>query len=256
MKAFSSWAFRLKQLLADVGVAIPLGHAYELLAAGLKHNSYASLTQLESNALGQAQLIVFDVDSVRARARSLDVDLEPAKYLSDFLDILDDPNAVPTSDKSVIYVRFGSASGPICNSSLKWSVERILERCGHASLRPIASLLYGLNRKSYWESSDGYPREITLTRVQDAHVVTLCNWITPAGTHTCSDSAWSWDFEGNVRLAGYSDGYEVPVEGNIRINKLGRMLLGSAEITRLVQVGEPHMFDDDMDQGDVYGGYD
>ena len=78
----------------------------------------------------------------------------------------------------------------------------------------------------------------------------------PAGTHACSDSAWSWDFEGHVRLAGYSDGYEVPVEGSIRINKLGRMLLGSAEITRLVQVGEPQMFDDDMDQGDVYGGYD
>ena len=85
MTAFSSWAFRLKQLLADVGVTIPLGHAYELLAAGLKHNSYASLTQLESNALGQAQLIVFDVDSVRARARSLDVNLEPARACSHYL---------------------------------------------------------------------------------------------------------------------------------------------------------------------------
>lgn len=256
MTAFSSWAFRLKQLLADVGVTIPLGHAYELLAAGLKHNSYASLKQLESNALGQAQLIVFDVDSVRARARSLDVDLKPAKYLSDFLDILDDPDAVPSSDKGVIYMRFGSASGPICNASLEWSVGRILKRCAHESLRPIASLLYGLNRKSYWKSFDGYPREITLTSVQDAHVETLYNRMKPAGTHACSDSAWSWDFEGHVRLAGYSDGYEVPVVGSIRINKLGRMLLGSAEITRLVQVGEPQMFDDDIDQGDVYGGYD
>lgn len=253
MTAFSSWAFRLKQLLADVGVKIPLGHAYELLAAGMKHNSYASLAQLELDALGQAQLIVFDVDLVRARAYSLDVDLASVKYLSDFLDILDDPDEEPSSENGGIYMRFGSASGPISNISLEWSIERVLEHCGHESLNPIATLLYDLNRKSYWKSVDGCPREITLTSVQDARVVTLCNRLEVVGTHACSDSAWLWNFGGHVRLVGYSDGYEVPVEGSIRINKLGRMLLGSAEVTRLVQVGKPQMFDnDDMDQGDVY----
>lgn len=254
MTAFSSWAFRLKQLLADVGVAIPLGHANELLAAGLKHNSYASLIQLESDALDQAQLIVFDEASVRVRARALDVDLDPARFLSDFLDILNDPDKEPSSDTNGIFARFGSARGPISNQSLTWSVGRVLEHCGHENLNPIAALLYDLNAKSYWSTSaEGTPCQVTLTSVRDAHVVTWFNWLEPVGTHACSDDAWSWSFGGHVRLAGYSDGYEVPVEGSIQINKLGRMLLGSAEITRLVQVGEAQIFDDDMDQGDVYG---
>lgn len=253
MKAFSSWAFRLKQLLADVDVKIPLGHAYELLAGGLKHNSYASLVQLESDALAQAQLIVFDVASVRARARLLNVDLNPAKYLSDFLDILNDPDARPSSDMEGIYARFGSASGPICDASLSWSIGRVLEHCGHENLNPIAALLYDLNKKSYWTTSaEGVTHQVTLKSAQDAPVVTEFNRLEPVGTHHCSDSAWSWSFGGHVRLAGYTDGYEVPVKGSIRINKLGRMLLGSAEITRLVQVGEAKMFDDDMDQGDVF----
>lgn len=254
MTAFSSWAFRLKRLLADVGVKIPLGHANELLAAGLKHNSYASLMQLDADALDQAQLIVFDVDSVRARACSLDVDLEPATYLSDFLDILDDPDQMPSSDKGAVYMRFGSVSGPVSNQSLTWSIGRLLEHCEHENLNPIAALLYDLSAKSYWAAgADGYPYKVTLTSVRDARVVTQFSQLEAVGAHACSDSAWSWNFVGHVRLAGYSEGYEVPVEGNIRINKLGRMLLGSAEITRLVQVGKPQMFDDDMDQGDVYG---
>ncbi|MBY0411146.1 MAG: hypothetical protein K2Q97_13720 [Burkholderiaceae bacterium] len=158
MTVFSSWAFRLKQLLADVGVKIPLGHVYELLAAGLKHNSYASLVQLESDALGQAQLIIFDEASVRARAHSLNVDLNPAKYLSDFLDILNDPDARPSSEMNGIFMRFGSASGPISNHSVKWSVGRVLEHCGHENLNPIAALLYDSNAKSYWSTSpEGLP---------------------------------------------------------------------------------------------------
>lgn len=253
MTDFSSWAFRLKRLLSDVGVKIPLGHAYELLAAGLNHNSYASLMQLESDALGQAQLIIFDEAAVRARAHSLNVDLNPAKHLSDFLDILNDPDERPSSEMNGIFMRFGSANGPISNHSLEWSVGRMLEQCGHENLNPIAALLYDLNAKSYWSTSaEGFPYKVTLTSVHEARVNTQVSRLAAVGTHACSDSAWSWSFSGHVRLAGYSDGYEVPVEGTIRINKLGRMLLGSADITQLVQVGKPQMFDDDMDQGDVY----
>lgn len=258
MKNFSSWAFRLKQLLADVDVKIPLGHAYELLAAGMKHNSYASLVQLESEALGQARLVIFDVASLRDRARTLGVDLDRVRYLSDFLDILDEPDAMPSTAGGVIYQRFGKASGPICSHSLMWSAGRILEHCEHESLKPIAAMLYEFNEKSYWKTSaDGVPRRVVLKSVDDARVVTaFSRWLEPVGEHLCSDSVWSWSFDANVRLAGYTDGYEVPVKGVIRINKLGRMLLGSAQITQLIQVDEPQMFDDHMDQGEVYGGYD
>lgn len=254
MKKFSSWAFRLKQLLADVNVKIPLGHAHELLAAGLKHNSYASLVQLESDALGQAQLVIFDEVLLRDRARTLQVNLDRVDYLSDFLDILDEPAATPSTAGGVIYERFGKASGAICNRSLMWSTGQILEHCDHESLKPIAAMLYEFNEKSYWKTNaDGVPHQVVLKSVDDARVVTAYSrWLEPVGEHLCSDSAWSWSFDANVRLAGYTDGYEVPVKGIIRINKLGRMLLGSAQITQLIQVGEPQMFDDYMDQGDVY----
>ena len=228
MTAFSTWAHHLKDHLASLGVMIPLGHAHELLAAGLKHNTRASLLALEGHVLPHAQHVVFLDDALRNRATTLGIDLSPLPNISKVLDILDDPDE-KLSPAGVHYLLTPRANGPISNSSFRNRIFLLVEECEHELQHTIARQLNGVRAK------------------------TMVNWLENEEPVVNRDGDWEWTFSGFTRLADSTVGYQVPVSGTIVLRKVGRRLLGSARLTKLERTGAPQPFDDDMDQGDVYG---
>lgn len=228
MSAFSTWAFRLKNHLASAGVAISLGQAQELLASGLGHNTRASFLASEAGVFQRADHVIFLAGAVRKRAETLGIDLSSIRLISEVLDILDDPDE-KLSPKGSYYLRQPRPTGPISDESFENRVFVTVEGCDHVLQHEIANELGGVRAKTVAE------------RVECA--VPLSD----------AGHEWTWTFTGWTRLVNKTEGWHVPVRGTLVFTRLGRTLLGSGSIVRLARTGEPQQFDDDMDQGIVYG---
>lgn len=228
MSAFSTWAFRLKNHLASAGVSISLGQAQELLASGLAHNTRASLVASDADVLQRARHVIFLIAAVHKRAETLGIDLSPIRSMSEIFDILDDSDG-ELAPQGVYYLLKPRRGGPISEESFRNRVFTTIEECDHVLQHKIATELGGVRAKTIAE--------------QVEHVAPLSD----------AGHEWSWTFSGWTRLLNKTEGWHVPVRGTLVFARLGRTLLGSASIVRLERTGDPQPYDDDMDQGDVYG---
>ena len=228
MSAFSTWARRLKSHLYSAGVSIPLGQAQELLASGLGHNTRASFQATEAELLPRAHHVVFLVSAVHARADALGIDLSPVRSLREILDILGEPDGELAPD-GVYYLGPPQSSGPITEDSFEGRVFSLVEACDHVLHREIAEELGGDRAKTV------------------AHQVEDAVPLASAG------KAWAWTFSGYTRLADESTGWHVPVSGALILPRIGRTLLGPPSMVRLERTGTAQPYDDEADQGDVYG---
>lgn len=228
MSAFSTWAFRLKNHLASAGATISLGQAQELLASGLGHNTRASLLASEAGILQRADHVVLLVGAACKRAETLGIDLSSIRTISEVFDILDDPDG-ELSPQGAYFLRQPRLAGPVSEGSFRDRVFATVEGCDHILQHEIAIDLGGVRART---------------------VAELVECAMPL-----SDAVreWTWTFTGWTRLVNETRGWHVPVHGTLVFTKLGRTLLGSGNMVRLARTGEPQQFDDDMDQGDVYG---
>jgi hypothetical protein len=228
MSSFSTWAFRLKNHLTSAGVSIQLGHAQELLASGLNHNTRASFLATEAELLPRAQHVVFLAEAIRNRAAVLGIDLSPVRSLDEILDILGDPDGAiePTPSLSLQLIE---GSGPISDHSFRERVFQLIEQGEHNLPSHLA-------------------RQLGSTRAR-----TIAAIVYKEESLTEAQREWVWTFSGWTRRMDLTSGLQIPVSGVLSIPKIGRTLLGSACITRLDRTGDPQPFDDEMDQGDVYG---
>ena len=228
MPSFSTWAHRLKTHLHSAGVLIPLGHAQELLASGLGHNTLASFLVSEVDALKRADHVVLREDAMQKRAAALNIDLSPVTRLSEILDILDDPNGEPDFDG--LSIRSPNLSGPICDRSFQDRVPLIVEQ-------------FELTLPKFWaEKFGGVQGKTVVAEVHDSGPF----------PESEGERCWYWTFAGWTRVRNQSSGLQMPVHGVLVFPRIGRTLFGAAELSRLDRTGDPQPFDDDMDQGDVY----
>lgn len=228
MSAFSTWAFRLKNHLASAGVTISLGQAQELLASGLGHNTRASLLASEAGVLQRADHVIFLAEAACKRAETLGIDLSSIRSISEVFDILDDPDG-ELAPQGVYYLRQPRLTGPVSEESFRDRVFATVEGCDHVLQHEIANELGGVRAKTV------------------AELIECAVPLSDAGHE------WTWTFTGWTRLVNKTEGWHVPVHGTVVFARLGRTLLGSGSIVRLARTGESQQFDDDMDQGDVYG---
>jgi hypothetical protein len=75
MTRFTTWSGIVHTTLSTLYPFFKLGHARELLAAGLGHNTYASLRLYDLAALESAEYVVLDLERLMQRAAGIGVPL-------------------------------------------------------------------------------------------------------------------------------------------------------------------------------------
>lgn len=177
--------------------------------------------------LPQARHVVFNSDALRNRATTFGVDLTRVKSVGEILDILGDPKG-ELSPPGVFYFNDPGTYGPISHDSFRVRVSSLVEACEHPLQRKIAHELNGSR----------------------AHTVVSFIAGPEVPMNTSNDLVWS--FSGWTRLMNESHGWQVPVEGSMVFQKIGRSLFRPGTLAYLERTGDPVLFDDDMDQGDAY----
>lgn len=213
MTRFTSWSGIVHTTLSTLYPRFKLGQAQELLAAGLGHNTYASLRIHDLTALESAKYVVLDLERLIQRASEIGVPLTPEQWWLTHREL---------------------TSGRITNGCYLGEARVMESAARHAFEDSSHPLLYDIAKR---------------TGMKDGH---WAYGATPLpGQDTVSDEL-TMVVHGDVQALNEHVALATPVIAEVRFKRIGRQLYAEGRITQVAQYGEPHPYEPN-DEAEIYG---
>jgi hypothetical protein len=213
MTRFTSWSGVVHTTLSTLYPHFKLGQARELLAAGLGHNTYASLRMLDLAALESAQYVVLDLERLMQRAADMGMPLTLDQWW-------------PTHHKLT--------PGRITNGCylgearvMQNAARHVFDDCSHPLFHEIAKR----------------------TGMKDGHWAYVA---TPLPGQDPVADELAMLVHGDVRAFNEDVALATPVIAEVRFKRIGRQLYAEGHIAQVAQHGEPHPYEP-IDEAEMYG---
>lgn len=213
MTRFNRWGGIVHASLSAAYPRFKLSQAKELLAAGLGHNTYASLRQSDLATLDSARYVVLDLERLLRRAASIGMPLTLEQWWKAHREL------TPSGVTRGCYL--GEAQ------VMESAARHVFEDSAHPCFDDIAGR----------------------TGVKDGHwAYSAARWEDPdvpldglaMRVHGCVQA-----FNDRIALA-------TPVMAEIRFPRIGRQLFGEGRLVHAAQHGEPSPYDP-IDEAEIYG---
>jgi hypothetical protein len=213
MTRFTSWSGIVHKTLSSLSPSFKLGHARELLAAGLGHKTYASLRLHDLAALESAEYVVLDLERLMQRAADIGVPLTLDQWW------LTHRELTPGRITKGCYL--GEAS--VMESAAR-----------HVFVESSHPLFYDIANRT--GMSDGHwAHEAALLPGQDPVSDELAMLV-----------------HGEVQAFNEHDALATPVIAEVRFRRIGRQLYAEGYIAQVAQHGEPRPYEP-IYEAEIYG---
>jgi hypothetical protein len=213
MTRFTSWSGIVHTTLSTLYPYFKLGQARELLAAGLGHNTYASLRLHDLAALESAKYVVLDLERLMQRAADIGVPL--------------------TLDQWWLTHR-------------ELTPGRITKGCYLGEARVMESAA----RHVFEDSSHPLFYEIAKRiGMKDGH---WAHGATPLPGQDPVADELAMLVHGDVQALNEHDALATPVIAEVRFKRIGRQLYAEGHIAQVAQHGEARPYEP-IDEAEIYG---
>jgi hypothetical protein len=213
MTRFTSWSGIVHTTLSTLYPYFKLGQARELLAAGLGHNTYASLRLQDLVALESAKYVVLDLERLMQRAADIGVPLTLDQWW------LTHRELTPSRTTKGCYL--GEAR------VMESAARHVFEDSSHPLFYEIAKRT-GM-KDGHWA------RDATPLPGQDPVADELAMLV-----------------HGDVQALNEHDALATPVIAEVRFKRIGRQLYAEGHIAQVAQHGEPRPYEP-IDEAEIYG---
>lgn len=213
MTRFTNWSGIVHTTLSTLYPYFKLGQARELLAAGLGHNTYASLRQHDLDALESARYVVLDLERLLQRAAGMGVQLTLEQWWSTHHEL--------TPGRITKGCYLGDAR------VMESAARHVFEESSHPLFYEIANRT-GM-KDGHW-AHDAAPLQ-----GQDPVVDELAMLV-----------------HGDVQAFNEHDALATPVIAEVRFKRIGRQLYAEGRIEQVAQHGEPRQYEP-IDEAEIYG---
>jgi hypothetical protein len=213
MTRFTSWSGIVHATLATLYPCFKLGQARELLAAGLGHNTYASLRLHDLAALESAKYVVLDLERLMRRAADMGVPLTLDQWWLTYREL--------TPGRVTKGCYLGEAN------VMESAARHVFEDSSHPLYYEIA------NR----------------TGMKDGHWAHGAASL-PGQSPGADELAML--VHGDVQALNEHDAVATPVIAEVRFKRIGRQLYGDGHIAQVAQHGEPHPYEP-IFEAEIYG---
>jgi hypothetical protein len=213
MTRFTSWSGIVHTTLSTLYPQVKLSQARELLAAGLGHNTYASLRLHDLAALESAKYVVLDLERLLQRAAGMGIPLTLEQWWPTHHELT--PGRITKG----------------CYLGEAWVMEsaarHVFEDSSHPLFDEIANRI-GMNDGHWAHSAAPLPGD-------DAVAGELAMLV-----------------HGDVQALNEHDALATPVIAEVRFKRIGRQLYGEGHIAQVAQHGEPRPYEP-IYEAEVYG---